>query len=165
MMDPVKQQWLENAAAEAAKAGHIFAQMAAAEAALESNFGQSGLARQANNLFGMKQHAHPIFGTMVLPTREFLNGQWITVSADWVKYDSLEECFGDRMDTLHRLRDAYPHYGLALTAPDPDTYIQEVSKTWSTDPQRAAKVMAIYQAYFVSSNNAPDVQSAAQGEG
>lgn len=118
--------------------------MAACEAALESGYGASGLATQANNLFGTKQHVHPIFGTLSLPTREFLHSQWVTVGAFWVKYPDRATCFADRMNTLRSLSHAYPHYAAALAATDPITYITEVSKTWSTDPQRAAKVIAIY---------------------
>jgi flagellum-specific peptidoglycan hydrolase FlgJ len=158
------QMWLKSTAVEAEKAGHVFPQMAACEAGLESNYGRSELARGGNNLFGMKQHKHPVFGTMVLPTKEFLDNQWQTVDAEWVKYDTIEECFADRMDTLFRLRDAYPHYLAALTAADAYTYITEVSQTWSTDPNRASKVIAIYGEYFRAGggvSNAEDVQDAA----
>jgi len=153
-MDLVKAQWMRDTATAASQAGHVWAQMAACEAALESNFGQSGLARQANNLFGTKQHQHPIFGTLSLPTREYLNDQWVVVTADWVSYPDVSYCFADRMATLTRLRDTYPHYEMALSAPDEFTYIREVSQTWATDPQRANKVIAIYQQYFAP---APDL--------
>jgi flagellum-specific peptidoglycan hydrolase FlgJ len=149
-MNPANLVWLQNTAQEASVAGHIFAQMAACEAALESGWGASTLAKQGNNLFGMKQHAHAVYETLTLPTREFLSGQWQVVSANWVKYPSVAACFTDRMATLIRLRDVYPHYELALTAPDEYTYINEVSKTWSTDPERAAKVTAIFREYFLS---------------
>jgi flagellum-specific peptidoglycan hydrolase FlgJ len=150
MMDPIKQAWIENAAKEAAVAGHVFAEMAAAEAALESNFGQSGLAREGNNLFGVKQHNHPLFGTITIPTREFLGNGWTVVNADWIKYPTLAACFSDRMATLIRLSNDYPHYAMALQAPDEYTYINEVSRSWSTDPARAASVTAIYRQYFLT---------------
>ena len=153
-MDTIKLTWLKNAASEASVAGHIFAEMAACEAALESNFGQSALARDGNNLFGMKQHTHPIFATLSLPTREFISGDWKIVNADWVKYPSLAACFADRMGTLIRLQDEFPHYGMALTAPDEYTYVREVSQNWSTDPQRAEKVISIYKEYFLVANAA-----------
>jgi flagellum-specific peptidoglycan hydrolase FlgJ len=139
-----QKEFLLKAAAAATQAGHVFPEMAACEAALESGFGKSGLATLDNNLFGMKQHKHPIFGTHVLPTKEFMNGQWEVVDAAWVHYPDQASCFADRMSTLQRLASVYPHYANALNATDRDTYIQEVSKTWSTDPERAAKVQAIY---------------------
>jgi flagellum-specific peptidoglycan hydrolase FlgJ len=149
-MNDLQKQFLDRATAEAVKANHPFAQMAACEAALESNWGNSKLACEGNNLFGMKQHAHAVFGTMTLPTREFENGDWITVSANWVSYPDWRACFADRLCTLERLSNAYPHYKAALEAPDAQSYIAEVSKTWSTDPKRAEKVLAIYKEYVPS---------------
>jgi len=121
--------------------------MAAAEAALESNWGNSQLARSGSNLFGMKQHAHEIYGTMRLPTREFEGGVWKSVDAAWIVYPDLRACFADRLATLQRLSNAYPHYKAALEAESPESYVTEVSKTWSTDPKRAEKCLSIYQEY------------------
>jgi flagellum-specific peptidoglycan hydrolase FlgJ len=154
MIDP---QFLDSAMAAAAASGHIWPEFAACEAALESRNGKSTLAREDNNLFGMKQHVHPVYGTAVLPTEEFLGGEWKRVSADWVKYPALADCFRDRMDSLRRLSTAtkygeleYPHYAAALAAPDGPTFIREVSKTWSTDPSRAQKVLEIYREWKAS---------------
>lgn len=146
-MNPGQVSWLTDVISSAKAADHIFPEMAACEAALESGFGSSALARQDNNLFGMKQHEHPIYGTVILPTKEFLNGMWKEVDAAWIKYDTMAECFEDRMETLERLKDKYPHYAAALAASDPLTYITEVSKTWSTDPERAYKVLSIFKQY------------------
>jgi len=162
-MDVIHQDWIASTAAAAKQAGHIFPEMAAAEAALESNFGRSTLAVSGNNLFGMKQHTHPVYGTLSLPTHEYLNGQYVAVNADWVKYPTLEECFADRMATLRRLQDVYPEYAAALAAPDAYGYVYEVSRRWSTDPKRADKVSSIYQTYF-GSNNSENVQEATAGE-
>lgn len=118
--------------------------MAACEAAEESAFGTSKLAVEANNLFGTKQHRHWIFGTMNLPTKEFINGAWIVTTGAWVVYPDWASCFADRMATLERLSVVYPHYANALEAGSATTYINEVSKTWSTDPKRAEKILAIY---------------------
>jgi flagellum-specific peptidoglycan hydrolase FlgJ len=144
-MDVHKQQFLTKAKQQAEAAAHIFPSMAACEAALESGYGVSGLAIADNNLFGMKQHQHPIYGTHVLPTKEFVNKEWIVVNANWIHYPDMAACFTDRMNTLRRLSTAYPHYAAALAAPDAVAFVTEVSRTWSTDPNRAAKVIAIYR--------------------
>lgn len=146
-MNPLQIDFLVKAQAAAAKVSHPFPAMAACEAALESAFGASGLAKNDNNLFGMKQHAHAIYGTVTLPTREFLLGEWKTVTSQWVNYPDWASCFADRFATLQRLSNVYSHYKAALAAPNAETYIAEVSKTWSTDPQRANKVLAIYNEF------------------
>jgi flagellum-specific peptidoglycan hydrolase FlgJ len=144
-MNDAQKLFLARATAEATKAEHPYPQMAAAEAALESNWGNSQLARNANNLFGMKQHAHFIYGTLNLPTKEFENGEWIQTVAHWVKYPDWASCFRDRVATLQRLSNAFPHYKAALDAQDAESYVKEVSKTWSTDPERARKCISIFQ--------------------
>lgn len=146
-MNDSQRAFLDRATAEAAIARHPFPKMAAAEAALESAWGNSGLAREANNLFGMKQHAHAVYGTMNLPTREFESGEWISTVAHWVNYPDWASCFADRLATLQRLSNAFPHYKAALDAPDAETFVREVSQTWSTDPKRADKILAIFQEY------------------
>jgi flagellum-specific peptidoglycan hydrolase FlgJ len=140
-------EFLPKALAEAKAAGHIFPGFAAAEAALESAWGRSKLAVEANNLFGQKQHTHPDHGTLILPTKEFLSGRWVTVSAEWEKFDSWRESFSARMDTLRKLAPKYPHYANALAATTGEKFVEEVSKSWATDPNRAAKVLATYRAH------------------
>jgi flagellum-specific peptidoglycan hydrolase FlgJ len=151
-MNDLQRQFLEKATAEAVKANHPFPRVAACEAALESSWGNSALARYGCNLFGMKQHAHAIYGTMTLPTREFLNSAWTVVSAQWVKYPDWRACFADRLATIERLANAFPHYARALQAPDAQSYITEVSQTWSTDPDRAKKVFSIYLEFASGGN-------------
>jgi flagellum-specific peptidoglycan hydrolase FlgJ len=148
-MNDLQRQFLDRATAEAVKANHPFAKAAACEAALESSWGHSELAAEGNNLFGMHQHKHDIYGTMNLPTNEFLDGKWVRVpGASWVKYPDWRACFCDRLATLERLSNAYPHYKAAIEAKDARTYVTEVSKSWSTDPNRAAKVLSIYDEYI-----------------
>ena len=153
-MNDVQRQFLDRATAEAVKANHPFPRMAACEAALESSWGHSELATAGNNLFGMKQHAHAVYGTMTLPTREFLDGEWKACSSQWVNYPDWRACFADRLATLERLSNAYPHYKAALEAQDARTYIAEVSKTWSTDPGRAEKVLSVYEEFVSGGSNA-----------
>jgi flagellum-specific peptidoglycan hydrolase FlgJ len=143
-MTPQQHDFLQRAYLAARQAGHVFPEMAACEAALESGFGHSQLATQDRNLFGMKQHLHPIYGTHSLPTREFLSDQWVTINTNWIVYPDWQSCFADRMATLQRLASVYPHYKTALGAGSGTTYVMEVSRSWSTDPERGEKVLAIY---------------------
>jgi flagellum-specific peptidoglycan hydrolase FlgJ len=111
--------FLSQASAAARAAGHIFPDYAACEAALESTWGRSRLAREANNLFGQKESTETIdgVGTLALPTQEYLNGRWVTVIARWARFADQSACFRARMAVLRRLQQSYPAYGRALAAP------------------------------------------------
>lgn len=139
-------EFLTQAVAAARQGGHIFPEMAACEAALESGWGLSRLARIANNLFGQKQnrgHTQGI-GTLTLPTREYLHGRWVTVDAFWVKFPDWAAAFAGRMAILRALSAEFPAYDHALHAATPEQFVQLVSERWSTDPERARKVLSIY---------------------
>jgi flagellum-specific peptidoglycan hydrolase FlgJ len=141
-VDLYQTTFLQKASQQAAQAGHVFPDMAACEAALESAYGTSGLAIEGNNCLGIKQHAKPIYDTIFMPTREYINGKYVQIEAEWVKYPTQADCFTDRMDILRRLP---TFYGPALNATNAIDYVILVSKHWSTDPDRAAKCIAIYQ--------------------
>jgi flagellum-specific peptidoglycan hydrolase FlgJ len=144
-----REQFLMRAAEAARAAGHVFPEYAACEAALESGWGESRLAREGNNLFGQKQ-AHPPLGgtgTLAIETREFLHGEWVTVAARWVKFADWAECFRARMAVLEGLRHAYPQYAAALGAKSGEEFVELVSERWSTDPERARKVLAVHAAH------------------
>lgn len=147
-MTPAQKIFIEKASLAAEKAGHVFPTMAGCEAGEESGYGASGLAKNHNNLFGSKQHAHAIYGTVNLPTREFIKSQWVTVLAAWVDYPDWASCFADRKATLERLSNVYPEYRKALEATDAEEYCRHVSATWATDPKRADHVIAIYKTFL-----------------
>jgi|ERR1700690_391310 len=149
-LSPDQSNFLDRATLAARNATCTFPQMVACEAALESAYGTSNLAKKYNNLFGLKTHRHNLYGSVSLPTREFLDGEWVQTSSDFETYRDWDTCFFDRLSTLIRLSGAYPHYAGALNAPDAETYIREVSQTWSTDPNRAANVTALYNEYAKS---------------
>jgi len=162
-MTPEQLQWLKDTAAAATEAQHVFPEMAACEAALESGYGKSTLSQEAFNLFGMKQHVHPLYETIALPTKEYLDGKWAPTTSDWVKYPDLKSCFVDRMATLTRLapEPKYESYRRALMAPTPQTYVEWVSKSWSTDPDRAVNACKIYATLKASTLPPPDLTDSA----
>ena len=141
--------FLARAGNAARAAHHIFPEYAACEAALESGWGRSKLSVEANNLFGQKQ-SHPALAgteTIAMPTREYLHQHWTTVLANWAKFSNTTDCFAARMSLLERLSGSYPNYRAALAAATGEQYVLAVSKSWSTDPERAGKVLAIYDAH------------------
>ncbi len=84
-MGAVQEEFLTKAATAARAAGHLFPEYAACEAALESGWGMSHLAAEANNLFGQKQAHPPLAGTdtVSLPTREYLHGAWVSADIEY----------------------------------------------------------------------------------
>ena len=145
MLTVEQEDALRSAFAEARASQHIWPAMAACEAMLESSWGTSELARQAKNLFGQKQSHPPVGSSLVLPTQEFLNGAWLTISATWKQFPAVADCFTDRMNLLQRLAATYPDYARALRASTPEEFVRDVSVRWSTDPARATKCLAIFQ--------------------
>lgn len=163
-MTPLQESFLQRASDAARAAGHLYPEYAACEAALESGWGQSHLATQANNLFGQKQ-AHPTLPgteTLSLPTREYLHGAWVSVQAAWVQFADWESCFRERMALLRSLADGYPNYREALAATTGEQFVTLVSRSWSTDPARAGKVLAVYDthraAFAVIRNQEPEIR-------
>jgi len=140
-------QFLQHEYSKAQTANHIWPEIAACEAAVETAWGTSELYQRGCNVFGEKQHTPPVFLTLTLPTKEFNAGHFVTVTADFIWFPTTTEAYISRMKTLRRLASEYPEYAAALAATTREDYIASVSKRWSTDPQRAATVLAIYRAH------------------
>lgn len=146
------QDFLPKAIAAAKAGGHIFPDWAACEAAVESGWGQSQLAREANNLFGQKAPHFPPPGwsypSIHLPTHEWEHGELVEVSnVAWPAFPDWATSFRERMELLRRLSMQYSDYMMALHAPDGETFVRRVSATWSDDPHRADKVVEIHAAH------------------
>ncbi len=69
----------------------IPASVTIAQAILESGWGQSKLALEANNYFGVKARAGE--PSITLPTMEFQQGQKVWIKADFAAYPSPEASF------------------------------------------------------------------------
>ena len=70
-------------AVASAKATGVLASITIAQAALESGWGESGLAKTGNNLFGIKADSRWPGQTLTMNTKEFIKGQWVVVPALW----------------------------------------------------------------------------------
>ncbi len=86
----------------------VLASVTTAQAILESNYGQSGLAKKANNLFGIKSgtvwNASAWNGKVYqASTKEYINGQYITIIDKFRAYDSWEKSV---LDHSYYLRQA-----------------------------------------------------------
>lgn len=140
----IKRSFFKRAVAAALEAGAPFAEFQACEAALESDWGTSLIARKANNLFGQKEG----FTTDNLPiidvgTDEIVHGHVAHLDhAQWPMFPDWKTCFEERMELLKRAS----VYHDALAQCDGESFVREVSRHWATDPARADKVMITYRA-------------------
>lgn len=110
-----------------------------AQAALESAWGNSQLARDANNYFGIKAHGGRPFTE--LPATEFVDGKRLRVTARFTRYASMAECFADRDAIIAKL-----YAEARAAAADPEAFTRALAKHWATDPGYAEKVLRIYRA-------------------
>jgi flagellar protein FlgJ len=113
-----------------------------AQAALESAWGRSQLATEANNYFGIKVHGG--MPSVALPTTEIVGAAPVRVTARFARYASMADCFRDRDAILARLS----LYAAARAASkDPEAFTRALARHWATDPEYAEKVLAIYRAH------------------
>jgi len=68
---------------------------------------------------------------------------------NWRVYASFEACFADQIAVLHgeKNADGTLRYQAALDAATPEEYIAAECAKWSTDPQKAANVLATWRAH------------------
>ncbi len=133
--------------AAATAAAHAFAEsggspagVAVAQAALESNWGNSQLSRDAHNYFGIK--AHGSLPWIELPTHEAKNGALVRTVARFARYDSMEACFADRERILTNVA---VYAGARACVRDPEAFIRALARHWATDPHYAPKLLRIYR--------------------
>jgi flagellum-specific peptidoglycan hydrolase FlgJ len=101
-----------------------------AQAIDESGWGQSALAIRDHNLFGIKGTGPA--GSDALPTREFENGHWVTVTAQFRVYHNVAESIADHSELLA----TGPSYQHAMANRHvPDAFATNLTGVYATDPQ------------------------------
>lgn len=127
-----------------------------AEAALESAWGGSELAQRGKNLFGVKVYPGWEGATLSIPTREYLEGQWQMVPAQWCLYLSWEDSILDHARFLF----AMPRYAEALRVRNqPAAFAQAVQEAgYATDPLYAKKIISIVNAHSLDAWDVPQTQ-------
>lgn len=128
-------------AQESAHTTRIPASFTIAQAALESAWGKSKLALAGHNLFGVKAGKLWAGETLILPTREYLNGQWVTVSAVWRKYPDWLSSINDHA----RFLTTQPRYHRALAGQrSGEDFARQIQLAgYATDPGYAEKLCLI----------------------
>jgi flagellum-specific peptidoglycan hydrolase FlgJ len=132
------------AAKASAKLSSVPASFTVAQAALESAWGESLLARQGKNLFGVKADPSWKCEVLTINTREFLRGKWVTVPARWRKYTDWQACMDDHAAFLHQNR----RYAPCFQCTTGDAFARAVAKAgYATDPDYAGKLVSIITQY------------------
>nr|WP_239517563.1 glycoside hydrolase family 73 protein [Weissella uvarum] len=126
------------------------ASISLAQAALESNWGQSELAAKYNNLYGVKGSANT--RNIKLPTQEYVNGQWQTVNASFRWYDSWEQSMWAHATLLeHGTSDNSQRYAKVIRSHNYRDAAQGlVDGGYATDPDYASKLIEIIEKYHLN---------------
>jgi flagellum-specific peptidoglycan hydrolase FlgJ len=128
-----------------------------AQAIDESGWGQSALAIRDHNLFGIKGTGPA--GSDALPTREYENGQWVTVTAQFRVYHNVAESIADHSELLA----TGPSYQHAMANRHvPDAFATHLTGIYATDPQYGSTlitIMKLYNLYRYDASAAPAAQA------
>ncbi|PMD69498.1 glycoside hydrolase family 73 protein [Companilactobacillus nuruki] len=134
-------------AVELGKEYGVLPSITIAQAILESDWGTSSLASQYNNYFGIK--GDDPSNTKVLQTKEYTNGQWITINGRFRVYSDFRESMKDHTKLLVNGTTWNPQqYKQVLQSKD---YIEAAvalqSDGYATDPGYTTKIIRIIQKY------------------
>jgi len=136
-----KQEFVQQANAAAlqcSKQSGMPAMVTVAQAALESNWGQSKLSREANNYFGIK--AHGTHAQIQMMTNECEKGVQVAIRAGFAKYNSMLECFQCRDGIVAK---GAVYAGAREKLADETGFTGEIAKHWATDPKYAEKLLTM----------------------
>lgn len=125
---------------------HVLASITIAQAALESDWGQSELSQKYNNLFGVKGTGT---NSAMMTTKEYVNGQWITVKASFAVYPSWGASIEAHTKLLvDGLEGDTNHYQEVINVSNyKETAEALQANGYATDPNYAQKLIAIIQKY------------------
>ncbi|WP_430597186.1 glucosaminidase domain-containing protein [Enterococcus sp. AZ177] len=137
-------------ASSVADANDLYASVMIAQALLESSYGTSGLAAAPNyNLFGVKGS----YGgqTVYMPTSEYLNGQWVTMTEPFRSYPSYTESFQDHANVLKTtLASSGDYHYSGVWKSNTTSYMDATAALagrYATDPNYAGKLNWLIEAY------------------
>ncbi|MFY9928827.1 MAG: glucosaminidase domain-containing protein, partial [Streptosporangiaceae bacterium] len=113
-----------------------------AQAIDESGWGQSELAARDHNLFGIKGTGPA--GTDMMPTREFVNGRYVTQTSGFRVYRNIAESIGDHAQLLA----TGSSYQRAMADRHlPDAFANDLTGVYATDPSYGSSLIQIMQLY------------------
>ena len=131
--------WLAPAACSVCPAYRLPVSVCVAQAALESGWGKYRIGNY--NLFGRKYNGSGSYIEEV--TEEYINGEWLTVTAKFQDYTSLGEAVEDWCILITQ----EPAYALCLDFLDNvEQFVYTLAPVYATDPNYADKILATINA-------------------
>ena len=129
-----------------------------AQAIDESGWGQSVLAAQDNNLFGIKGIGPA--GSDSLPTQEYENGQWVSTTAPFRVYQDFAQSINDH----GKLLATSGYYTQAMAKRnDPNSFAQALTGVYATNPDYGTDLIQLMQQYDLYRYDVPASTSPAAG--
>ena len=134
----------------------ILASVTIAQAILESGYGRSILGMEANNLFGMKATlSHNSWKsdwdgkTFKKKTLEYYSGKYVTITADFRAYASIEDSIRDHSNYLRYAKNgkSLRYKGVVKNKSYKKTIQIIKNGGYATDPQYVNKICAIIKKY------------------
>jgi flagellum-specific peptidoglycan hydrolase FlgJ len=121
-----------------------------AQAIDESGWGQSLLATQDHNLFGIKGDGPA--GSDSQPTQEYQNGQWVTINAAFRVYDNVTQSIDDHAELLA----TSGYYTQAMAdRNNPDAFANALTGVYATNPDYGSDLIQLMQQYDLYRYDAP----------
>lgn len=137
-------------AREVAAVHDLYASVMIAQAILESDFGQSDLAREHHNLFGIKRTFQGMGATM--PTSECVDGQEIKIPATFRHYPNNLESLTDYAELLDQPMYAQTHRSFCHDYKDATSHL---SGSYATDPNYHHKLNRLIETYDLTKYDQP----------
>lgn len=119
------------------------------QAILESDFGQSKLAKKYKNLFGVKAYGNA--PKVSLDTKEFVDEKWITIKGEFRVYATWNESMDDHTKLFVEGVDWNPElYKEVFTSKDYKEAAKAVQDAgYATDPDYAEKLIHVIEQYHL----------------
>lgn len=137
-----------------ARQNDLYASVMMAQGILESAAGTSELAVNANNLFGIKynegQSNGNASGYYEKETLEEVNGELITITAKFRKYNSFADCFNDYIDKMRNGISSNPNFYSGAWIVNTSSYKDAtafLTGRWATDSTYASKLNTLIENY------------------
>ncbi len=156
--------------------GGILASVSLAQFILESGYGKSELAQNANNVFGMKKNLSgntwggsawdgvSVYGKQ---TQEYVDGKYVTVTADFRKYSCVEDSIADHSAYLLGAVDGKKlRYDGLKGCTDYQKAVQIIKDGgYATSPDYVEKLCTIIERWELTKWDVKDAVSVADGGG